>query len=273
MSELKRCHTRAACSTGDELLRNRVVPARPERMTAKNSPRSEPAATDRAVLLECLDRVRRAAGHVAAARRQQRREGHLVPSDQQDEDRAHESIYCDELRRDSRRLFVDRRRDAGELVEAQPVCRWPRVDDHVDRRHSREDHRSRELAQAAFEQVPFDGRFSVLGNHEADTRVAEMRKGSAHPNVEMFGAKSLPCSRDLTQLGATCDAMTARKRGGRTRLLVRRALRGSLDAGALKRPRTCSGAAQSTASDPSCGAGRAPHGPTCRTCEGGIRES
>jgi hypothetical protein len=57
----------------------------------------------------------------------------------------------------------------------------------------------------------------VLRHDEADTWMIEMRKGSVHPNVEMFGAKALPCSRDLTELRATCDAMTARKRGCRTR--------------------------------------------------------
>ena len=59
----------------------------------------------------------------------------------------------------------------------------------------------------------------MLWYHKADTWVPDMRKGSAYPNVEMFGAKPLPCSRDLTQLRATGDAMTARKCGRRMRLI------------------------------------------------------
>lgn len=225
MSELKRRRVRGALDVGEAELRNRVVAARPERMTAKNPARSEPAPADCPMSLERLDRVGRAAGHVPAARRQQWRERDLVPANEENEERAHESIYCDELRRDSGGLLFDRGRESGELVEAQAVCRRPCVNDHVDGSHLREDHRSRQLAKPALEEVPLDGGLPVLRDHEADAWVTETRKGSAHPNVEMFGAKSLPCSRDLTQLGATRDAMTARKRGGRTRWMMRRSLR------------------------------------------------
>lgn len=67
---------------------------------------------------------------------------------------------------------------------------------HVHRRHPRKDHRARELAEPTLEQVPIDRGLAVLRDYEADPWMPGTRKGSAHPNVEMFGAKSLPCSRD-----------------------------------------------------------------------------
>lgn len=225
MSKLKRRRVRRARGGVDAELRNGVVAARPERMTAENSTCGEPAPPDCAMPLERLDRVRRAARHVPAARWQQGRERYLVSANEKNEERAHESIYCRELRRDSSRLLLDCGREGGELVEAQTVCRRSCVDDHVDGGQLREDHCSCQFAKPALQEVPLDRRLSVLGDHEPDPWVTETRKGSAHPNVEMFGAKSLPCSRDLAQLGATRDAVTARKRGGSTRRMRRRSLR------------------------------------------------
>ena len=112
-------------------------------------------------------------------------------------------------------------RDPGELVEAKPIRRRTGMDHHVHRGHPWEEDRARQLTQPALQAIPLDCRLSVFRYDEAHPRMSEMQKGSAHPDIEMFGAKSLPCSRDLTQLGATCDAMTARKRGGRTRLMMR----------------------------------------------------
>lgn len=120
MSKLVRRRARETRDAIDELW-NGVVSARTERVTAENSSDGEPAATHRAMLLECLDRIRRAAGHIAAARRQHRRQRHLVAANQQNEKYAHESIYCGELRRDSCRLASDRLSQSGELFEAQLV--------------------------------------------------------------------------------------------------------------------------------------------------------
>jgi hypothetical protein len=211
----KLVHRRIARVFGrdDGRLRNRVVATRSEWMTAKDSSCREPAASERAVLLECLDRICRTTRHISTARWQHRRQRDLIPADEQNEERAHESIYCGELWCDSRCFPYDRRRDAGELVESEPVCRRPHMNDHVHCSDLGNDRRACELAQSPLEQITLDRRSPMLRYHEPDTWVAETRKGSAHPNVEMFGAKSLPCSRDLTQLGATRDTMTARKRG------------------------------------------------------------
>lgn len=221
MSKLMRHRAGDAPGAVAELSGNRIVTARPERMTSKNSSHGEPASADGSMLLERFDRVRRAARHVPAARRQHRRKRNLVSADQQDEERAHESIYCDELRRDARSLMLDRGRDPGELVEGQTVRGRTGMNDHVHRGHPWQENRPRKLSQPALQPIPVDGGLAVFRHDEPNPRMSEMQKGSAHPNIEMFGAKSLPCSRDLTQLGATCDAMTARKRGGRTRLMMR----------------------------------------------------
>ena len=118
MSKLMRHRTAEVPGAVMELSGNRIVAARPERMTSKNSSHGKPAPADGSMLLERFDRVRRAARHVPAARWQHRRKRYLVSADQQDEKRAHESIYCDELWRDARSLMFDRARDPGELVEA-----------------------------------------------------------------------------------------------------------------------------------------------------------
>src|SRR5512142_3104152 len=221
MSKLMRHRAGDAPGAVAELSGNRVVPARPERMTSKNASHGKPAPANGSMLLERFDRVRRAARHVPTARWQHRRKRYLVSADQQDEERAHESIYCDELRRDAHGLMLDRGGDPGELVEAQTVRGRTGMNDHVHRSHPWQEDGPRQLAEPALQPVPLDGGLPVFRNDEADARMSEMQTGSAHPNIEMFGAKSLPCSRDLTQLGATCDAMTARKRGGRTRLMMR----------------------------------------------------
>ena len=156
MSKLKRRRARRALDVGEAWLRNRVVAARSKRMTAKNPAGREPAPTDCTVPLECLDRICRAARHVPAARWQHRRDRYLISANEKNEERAHESIYCDELRRDSSGLLFDRGRKGGELVEAQPICRRPCVDDHVDGSHLGKDHRSRELAKPALQEVSLD---------------------------------------------------------------------------------------------------------------------
>lgn len=95
------------------------------------------------------------------------------------------------------------------------------MNDHVQHRERGEHRRARQLAKPALEAISIDRRATVLRHDKADTWMVQMQKGSAHPNVEMFGAKALPFSRNLAKLGATRDAVTARKRRGRTRLLMR----------------------------------------------------
>ena len=82
------------------------------------------------------------------------------------------------------------------------------------------------LAKATLEPVSRDSGLPVFGYDQANTGVLETRKGSDHPNIEMFGSESLPCSCDAAQFVAACDAATVLERRG------------------LTRRRTCSGAAR-----------------------------
>ena len=202
------------------LLRDGIVSAWAKWVTPKDAPRGEPAPSHSSVLFKRFDRVRRAAGHVPAARGEHRRKRHLIPANEQNENRTHESIYCVCLHNDSRSFSIDAVCQLGELGKAQSIRRRPSVDDHVHHGQPWEDDGSCQLAKTAFQQVTLDRRLSVLRDDEPNTGVPSTRKGSAHPNVEMFGAKALPCSRDLPQLGATRDAMTARKCRCRTRLIL-----------------------------------------------------
>lgn len=87
----------------------------------------------------------------------------------------------------------------------------------IDRGRPGENARSHDLAKPALQPIAVDRGAPVLRDNESGTRVASARKGSDYPNIEVFGAESLPCSRDHAQLGAARDAMTTRKSGGRTR--------------------------------------------------------
>jgi hypothetical protein len=71
------------------------------------------------------------------------------------------------------------------------------MDHHVHCRQPWEDHCTCKLPEPALEQISLDRGPAMLRHHEPDSGMPGTRKGSAHPNVEMFGAKSLPCSRDL----------------------------------------------------------------------------
>ena len=74
---------------GVRRLRDWIVPAGPKRVTPHDATRREPAPPYRTVLLECFDRIGRAARHVATARREHGRECHLISANQQNEKRTH----------------------------------------------------------------------------------------------------------------------------------------------------------------------------------------
>ena len=72
---------------------NGIEATRPEWMAAEYAAQREPASTHRAMSLECLDRIRRAARHVATLPAEQRRQRDLVAANHEDEQRTHASIY------------------------------------------------------------------------------------------------------------------------------------------------------------------------------------
>ena len=184
-------------------------------MTTENSSRGEPASAQCAVALQCLDRVRRTARRIPAARREQGRKSDLVATNEEDEQRAHVgNLYGRRVVWLHERVGIggsrQRRQTVGEtgelssqpsddflqLLEGGAICRRPGVNYDVERRRSGKEQDSTELPQSPLEAIPLDGGSAVLGNDEADPGVLETRKGSDSPNVQMFGSESLPCSCD-----------------------------------------------------------------------------
>jgi hypothetical protein len=77
-------------------------------MTAGDAANREPTAAQRSVFFERFDGVRGAAWIIAARRRQQRRQRHLIPADEQDQDGAHnENLRADSAAGDSGDSRVD----------------------------------------------------------------------------------------------------------------------------------------------------------------------
>ena len=72
------------------------------------------------------------------------------------------------------------------------ICGRPGMDDDIQSRRIRKNVLSRELPQATLQSISIDGRSPMLRNDESDSRMRKIRKGSNHPNVEMFGSESLP---------------------------------------------------------------------------------
>jgi len=216
---------------------NGIVAARPEGMTAEDAARGEPAAAQGTVSLESLDRVRRAAGEITAARREQRRDGDLVATNDENKQGAHErNLHDRRLRRrsgivgpvagkrrsDTVNLQAQLFDEGAEFGELQPVRRRPCVDDDVHRRRGGQQHHPTELAQSPFQRVPLDRGPSMLRDHEAHSSMGKTQKGSDHPDVEMSGSEPLPCSCDSAKLSATCDAASVLERRCPASCLTRR---------------------------------------------------
>ena len=121
--------------------------------------------------------------------------------------------YGEETRRDPMSFSVDLIADRRQLFERELVGGRAHMEHEIDRRSSGKDSRTHDLPQTALETIAVDRGPPVLRHHQPGTWVSGVRKGSNYPNVEMFGAESLPCSCDLAKLGATRDAMTTRKSG------------------------------------------------------------
>lgn len=210
-------------------------------MATEDAARGKPAATECAVSFKCLDRICRAAGEVAAARWKKRRDGDLIAAYKEDEQGSHERNLHDRRQgcrsgrvsgsgkqrcRDTMDLRSEFRDEHAQLGELQRIGGGSRVHDDVDRGDVGQQHRPRELAQTPFQAVSSHRGTPMLRHDEADARMGVMRKGSGHPNIEVFGAEPLPCASDCAELGATRDPA--------------RALECRRPAGFLTRRRTCS---------------------------------
>lgn len=151
--------------------------------------------------------------------------------------------------------FLEARDGIHEFHECHTVGRRAGMYDEIDRRHAGKNLPPTDLTESPLQAVPFNSGMRVFRNNESDARVVETRKGSNHPNVEVFGSESLPFSCDLSQLGAMCDATPSVKRL------------------AVTRRRTCWGVARSNACGLSYGGVPIPHAPTCLPYEHESRES
>ena len=206
-------------------------------MTTEDAARGQPAAAQGTVSLEGLDRIRRAAGEVAAARWEQWRDGDLIATNDENEQGAHERNLHDrrwrrgsgianpvgqERRRDTQDLRPQLFDDCAQRGELQRVGSGPGVNDEVHGRRVGQQDRATELAEASLQRVALHRGAPMPGHDEAHPSMGETRKGSDHPNIEMFGAEPLPCSCDCAKLSATCDAAARLERRCPARCLTRR---------------------------------------------------
>lgn len=206
-------------------------------MTAEDSARGEPAAAQGTVSLESLDRVRRAAGEITTARWEQRRDGDLVATNDENEQGAHErNLHDRRLRRrsgvvgpvtgmqrcDTVDLHAYLFDESAQLGELQPVCRRSCMDDDIHRRRVGQQHGPTELAQPPLQRVPLDRGSAMLRDDQAHSSMRQTQKGSDHPDVEMSGSEPLPCSCDCAKLSATCDAASGLERRCPASRLTRR---------------------------------------------------
>jgi hypothetical protein len=123
--------------------------------------------------------------------------------------------------------------DVGELERVR-TRRRPKY--HVDSATTAKDFPANDLSQAPFEQVAVHRRAAMSWHDDANPRKAE--RGSARPDREVPGPYDFPLLLNTSDVRASADALRPR---------VAQAL--------LTRRRTWTEAAQSAASDPSCGDG------------------
>jgi hypothetical protein len=188
-------------------LGNRVVAARPERMAARNTTQGKPTTASRTVAFERLDGVRGATRIITARGRQERRQGHLIPANEQDERGAHV-----ELRPAAGDARPDRLHVRAQRVKRRGVRVVSRADGEVDRllrSQRRQQLHADDLAEAALETVTIDGGVLVTRHDDPDARRAE--RGSEDPDIEMHGPNSLPLSNDGLYVRAPRQPVATRK--------------------------------------------------------------
>jgi hypothetical protein len=194
-------------------LGNRVVAARPERMTARKTTQGKPATAKRTVAFERLDGVGGAAWIITARGGQERGQRHLISANEQDERGPHV-----ELRPGAGDTRLDRLHVRSQCVERRGVRVVPRANGDVDRRlrsrrargaQRRQELDAHELPEAALEAIAIDGGVLVTRHDDPDARRAE--RGSEDPDIEMHGPNSLPLSNDGLYVRAPRQPVATRK--------------------------------------------------------------
>jgi len=195
-------------------------------MTPGDSARRQPRSAERAVPLDCLDRIRRAGRIIPARGRKDRRDGDLVSANTQDEQPLddHESFR---RRRGRCREPGDDRADVRRQTRTlRGIGFAPSSDGDVVRRGAAERRKQvdpDELTQPALESVAVGGGVVMSWHDDPDPR--KRQRGSEHADVEVRGADSPPLLNHFMNVEATAEPGLARK-----------------SEAALRRRRTCSAA-------------------------------
>ena len=195
-------------------------------MTSRDSARGQPDATQRAVPLDRLDRVRRTSRIIPARSGEDRRDRDLISANAEDEQTPDDHGSFRRRSGESR----ESRDDPADIRSQPGSARLVRLASSSDRdvarrlaSESREQLETRKLAQPALEPVALDRCVVVSWHDDPDPR--KRQRGSEHADVEVRGADSPPLLNHLLNVEATAKPGLARK-----------------SEAALRRRRTCSAA-------------------------------
>ena len=187
-----------------------VIAARTKRIASQNSTEREPTSAQRAVAFERFDRVRGAAWIIAARGGEKRRQRHLIPANEQDENCSHGCSLrgclarCDAA---SDGLNVRLKR-----VQLCAVCFAPSSDRDVDCvgvPKSRQQSHSHKLPKPTLETVAIDGGLLVTRYDDPNSRKRE--RGSEDSHVEMRSPNSLPLANYGLDVAAPRQSIATRK--------------------------------------------------------------
>jgi hypothetical protein len=163
-------------------------------MAAGDSTKGKPATANGTMSLNRFDGIRGAAWIITARGREERRQRHLISTDEQNENGPHTGLRARVVAGDTR---LNREHVGAQCIETSPICIGSTSNSHVDWRtlaKCREQFGPHELAQPSLQSVAIDGRVVVERNHDPDARSGE--RGSEDTDVEVNGPNSLPLSND-----------------------------------------------------------------------------
>ena len=174
-------------------------------MTPGDPAQSQPPAARRPVPLDRFHRVRGASGIIAARRREQGRDSDLISAHQQNEKLSHSGA----LRQPPRYSC----HGPVQLIERSSVrCRQRAYHQiHTLDSGCRKNLCSHQLAQPPLQLVTVRRRFSVLGNHQAQS--GKTQRGGGGADVEMLRPPSPPRLSYALKLCSCSDPLASRITG------------------------------------------------------------
>jgi hypothetical protein len=194
-------------------------------MTARDSPRRQPTAAQRAVLFERFDRICGAAWIITARGGQERTQRHLISANEENENGTHirgavvsgpfhgRRIRLTRLNvADLRGALTDRDDVNAQRIELGIVGLAPSTNGDVECRtvaEGRQQFRSRELTEPTLQSVAIDCGVMMTRHDDPDAR--KTKRGSVDPDIEMHGPDSLPLSKDDLYVGPPRETMLPRE--------------------------------------------------------------